>query len=107
MPPTKSFPSSCPCCGRPYNSGLPRTKGPGSQSAHLHGHLQQIAKHIGCYMGELKEAMKYDLPDWPMKFVLQHKVAASEADVNTFIESQAITWCHVKAAELGVVLREG
>jgi len=85
----------------------PRTTGPKSQQAHLHGHLSQIADSLGYHMSELKEAMKEDLPDWPRKTVLGKTVYMSESDADTVLESKAIEWCHVRAAEFGIRLIEG
>lgn len=103
----KTFPSSCPACGRPYpRAGLPRTTGPGSQCNHLHGHLQQLAEHTGHSMGEIKDAMKADLATWPHEEIFGRMVPVSEADVDTAVEASAIAWTHMRASELGVVLRE-
>ena len=90
----------------------PRTTGPkgpdgkGSQQYHLYGHLQQIADYTGFYLSEIKEAMKEDIPEWPRKFVMGKPVYMSEADADTILESKAIEWCHVKAAFLGIMLKE-
>jgi hypothetical protein len=84
----------------------PRTTGFKSQQAHVHGHLSQIADFLGYYMSEIKEVMKDDLPDWPRKFIMGRTVYMSEADADTVLESKAIEWCHVKAAELGIMLKE-
>jgi len=88
----------------------PRSTGWKSQCNHLHGHLSQIADHCGYYMSEIKEAMKEDLPDWPRKAIsiggARKIVYMSEADADTVLESKAIEWCHVKAAELGIILIE-
>jgi hypothetical protein len=89
----------------------PRTFGPGSQSAHLHGHLQQLAVHFGYTLGEMKEAMKYDVPEWPReerKFGNRRLMRpVSEATVSTVVESRAIEWCHMVAGDEGLVLIEG
>jgi len=98
--------ATCPACGKVFSVYRARTTGPGSQSAHLHGHLQQLAEFTGFSMSELKEAMKADLPNWPVVERLGHMVHVSEADVDTMVESAAIEWLHVKASELGVALRE-
>jgi hypothetical protein len=89
----------------------PRTFGPGSQSAHLHGHLQQLAVHFGYTLGEMKEIMKDDVPEWPTE---ERKLGkrrvlrpVSEATVSTVVESKAIEWCHMVAGEEGLVLVEG
>jgi hypothetical protein len=88
----------------------PRTTGPGSQSAHLHGHLQQLAEYTGYTMGEIKEAMKEDLLDWPSHEVVlggrRHRIYSSEADADTVLESKAVEWTHVRAAEMGITLVE-
>lgn len=57
-------------------------------------------------MSEVKDALKADLADWPHVERFGKMVAVSEADVDTVVESAAIEWTHVKASELGVVLRE-
>ena len=88
----------------------PRTTGPGSQSNHLHGHLQQLAEHTGYTMGEIKDVMKADLPGWPSHTVMlgarAHRVYMSEADADTVLEASAIEWTHMRAAEMGIVLLE-
>jgi len=86
---------------------LPRSTGKGSQCNHLHGHLQQLAEFTGYGMSEIKDVMKADLFEWPMVERMGHLIPMSEADVDTMVESAAITWCHVKAADLGIILREG
>jgi hypothetical protein len=58
-------------------------------------------------MSELKDVLKADLADWPHVERFGRMVAVSEADLDTAVESAAIGWCHMRAAELGVVLREG
>lgn len=89
----------------------PRTFGPGSQSAHLHGHLQQLAVHFGYTLGEMKDVMKDDVAEWPRE---ERKLGkrrvlrpVSEADVSTAVESRAIEWTHMIAGEEGLVLVEG
>jgi len=100
----------CAACGQPILDKRPRSTGPRSQSAHLHGHLQMIAEHCGYNMGEMKAVMKEDCVGWPHKEVAwlgrTHMVPISEADATVEVESVAIDWCHVVAAELGIVLRE-
>ena len=96
----------CPKCGYQFSIYRARTTGPGSSSNHLHGHLQQLAEHFGYSMQEMKQAMKDDLPQWPHVERLGHMVAISEADVSMEVESAAIGWCHMRAAEYGVELRE-
>ena len=89
----------------------PRTFGPGSQSAHLHGHLQQLAIHFGYDLAEMKLIMKDCVPEWPVeerKFGKTVKLRpVSEATVSTVVEASAIEWCHRIAAEEGLVLVEG
>jgi hypothetical protein len=84
---------------------------PGYQSNHLHGHLQQLAIHFGYTMGEMKEIMKDDVPEWtvePRRIGKRVKLRpVSEADVSTAVEARAIEWTHLIAAEEGLVLREG
>ena len=100
----------CSRCKKELDGVRPRTTGRYSQSAHLHGHLQQIARHTGYTLGEIKEVMKEDLPDWPRHEVklggVVRLVPISEANVDVPTESKAIEWCHVKAAELGIRLVE-
>ena len=99
---------TCPWCGQRLQRL--RSTGRGSQSAHLHGHLRQIAEHCGYTLGEMKEVMKADCPAWRHRDVViggRHvMVPESEADASVEEESAAIEWCHYVAAELGVVLRE-
>lgn len=89
----------------------PRTFGPGSQSAHLHGHLKQLAIHFGYDLAEMKLIMKDCVPEWPVeerKFGKTVKLRpVSEATVSTVVESAGIEWCHRIAAEEGLVLVEG
>ena len=89
----------------------PRTWGPGSQSAHLHGHLQQLAIHFGYDLAEMKLIMKDCVPEWPVeerRFGKTVKLRpVSEATVSTVVESAAIEWCHRVAAEEGMALIEG
>jgi len=96
----------CPRCKFQFSVYRARTTGPGSQSAHLHGHLQQLAEHTGHSMGEIKDAMKADLATWPHEEIFGRMVPVSEADVDTAVEASAIAWTHMRASELGVVLRE-
>ena len=90
----------------------PRTTGPGSQSAHLHGHLKQLAEHYGTLsLEEMKQLMKWDNITWPRKRVRIHgrevEIPISEADADTKVESDAIEWCHQRASEEGITLIEG
>ena len=89
----------------------PRTFGPGSQSAHLHGHLQQLALHFGYDLAEMKLVMKDSVPEWPVeerRFGRTVKVRpVSESTVSTVVEAAGIEWCHRVAAEEGIVLVEG
>ena len=57
-------------------------------------------------MQEIKAVMKEDLPEWTHHLVMGKMVPISEADATTVIESAAIEWCHRRAAEMGIVLRE-
>lgn len=89
----------------------PRTTGKGSQSAHLHGHLSQLAVHFGYDMAEMKDAMKHYVPEWP---VVEERIGKrvrvrpeSESLVDTVVESKAIDWTHLIAAEEGITLIEG
>ena len=100
----------CPACGQPIRNARLRSTGPRSQSAHLHGHLQQIATECGYHMGEIKDVMKEDLASWPVRCIKVgstiQSVPISESDATPAEESDAIEWCHQRAAELGIVLRE-
>ena len=88
----------------------PRTTGPRSQSAHLHGHLQSLALFTGYSMEEVKAVMKRDMPEWPVNIVKIGKVThydyGSEADADTVLEAKAIEWCHMRAAEINCPLVE-
>jgi len=99
----------CPKCG--YELTVrPRSTGKYSQSAHLHGHLQQLARHTGYTLGEIKEVMKEDCEGWPHHEVVLggvvRLVPISEADATSVDESAAIEWTHRRAAEMGVRLVE-
>ena len=95
----------------------PRTFGPRKQkpddpvyqSNMLHGFLSQLAIHYGYTMGEMKEIMKDDVPEWPVeprRVGKRMKLRpASEADVSTIIEAKAIEWCRMIAGEEGLVLK--
>lgn len=99
----------CPACGQRIR-GRARTTGKWSQSAHLHGHLQQLGKELGYSLGEMKAVMKEDCVDWPRKPVAFHgksyMVPLSESELDTVEESAAIEWTHMRAAELSITLRE-
>ncbi len=98
---------------RPRTYGPKKTKpsDPGYQSNHLHGHLSQLAIHFGYTKQEMKEIMKDDVPEWPMeKRRIGQRVKmrpVSEADVSIEVESKAIEWAHLIAAEEGIMLEEG
>jgi DNA-directed RNA polymerase subunit RPC12/RpoP len=95
----------CPKCGMLIFQ-RPRTTGPHSTSAHLHGHLQTIAASLGYSMSEVKAALKEDCVSWPHVERLGHMVAVSEADVTMAVECDAIEWTHRIAAEHGIKLVE-
>lgn len=102
---------TCPRCGYALGMDRPRSTGRHSQSAHLHGHLRQIADHCGYHLSELKELLKEDLVAWPTIVVsvgrkTKHNVPCSEAEVSSVVESAAIDWCHQRAAELRIALIE-
>lgn len=106
--------TNCPKCGYQWNkvdTSRPRSTGPHSQSAHLHGHLQTLAQFCGYSLGEMKDVMKADNAFWPHHEVkvgsVVRVVPISEADMNSVDESLAIEWCHMRAAEVGCVLQEG
>jgi hypothetical protein len=84
---------------------------PGYQSNHLHGHLSQLAIHFSYTMGEMKEIMKDDVPEWPVEpRTIGKRVKirpVSEANVSVEVESKAIEWCHMIAGEEGITLKEG
>ena len=84
----------------------PRTTGPKSQSAHFHGHCQQIAKETGHSMQEIKEYVKMECPDWPFVQIGKRMVPKSEADLSTVEEAAAIEVTHRIAAELNITLKE-
>lgn len=103
----------CPSCKYEWEpkATKPRSTGPFSQSAHLHGHLQQIGRELGYSMGEIKDVMKHDCLEWPRRTVvfkgITYLVPISESEATTIIESAAIEWCHMRAAEFGIRLVEG
>lgn len=89
----------------------PRTTGPFSQSHALHGYLKQLAEAYGTLsLEEMKQLMKYDCIEWPRKQIKLGgrvvEVPISESDADTVAESKAISWCHMRASELGLTLRE-
>ena len=99
----------CPKCG--YELTVrPRTTGKYSASAHLHGHLQQLAKFTGYTLGEVKEVMKEDCEGWPHHEIelggVVRLVPISETDASSADESAGIEWCHRKASDMGVRLVE-
>jgi hypothetical protein len=96
----------------------PRTAGPKKKNADdpvyqsnmLHGFLSQLAVHFGMTMMEIKVAMKADVAEWPIEFVVTRTGRrlirmTSEADVSTAVEARAIDWCIMIAAEEGLVLK--
>jgi hypothetical protein len=95
----------------------PRTFGPRKQkpddpvyqSNMLHGFLSQLAIHFGYTIGEMKEIMKDDVPEWPVeKRRIGKRVRlrpVSEADVSTAVEAKAIDWCIMIAGEEEFVLK--
>lgn len=101
---------TCPRCGYELTANKPRSTGKHSQSAHLHGHLRQIADYCGYHLSEIKDVLKEDLSSWPTRTVrigqTTQDVPISEADASTVVESAAIEWCHQRAAELGIPLIE-
>lgn len=101
---------TCPRCGYAMGLERPRSTGRYSQSAHLHGHLRQIADFCGYHLSEIKDVLKEDLSQWPTRTVTigqtTQNVPISEADASSAVESAAIDWCHQRAAELGIALRE-
>ena len=98
---------------RPRTFGPKKTKpsDPGYQANHLNGHLSQLAIHFGYTKQEMKEIMKDDVPEWPMeKRTIGKRVKmrpVSEATVSVEVESKAIEWTHLIAAEEGIELEEG
>lgn len=98
---------------RPRTFGPKKTKpsDPGYQANHLNGHLSQLAIHFGYTKQEMKEIMKDDVPEWPVeKRTIGKRVKirpVSEATVSIEVESKAIEWTHLIAAEEGIKLEEG
>lgn len=101
---------TCATCGQPIRDGRPRSTGRYSQSAHLHGHLRQLAEYSGYHLNEMKAVMKEAVGEWPTKTINMggrpYEVPISEAEASSVEENAAIEWCHQMAAELHIVLRE-
>ena len=78
-----------------------------SQSAHLHGHLQQLAQFTGHDLGEMKRIMKKECSFWPWEEVNGQMRPVSTMKITPDVATKAIDWCHHQAAFLNCHLREG
>lgn len=90
--------------------GKPRTTGEGSQSAHFHGHIRQIAFETGNTFDDVKQAIKIRAAEdmkYPCSVILGKTIPQSEADATTEEESILIEMAHLVAAENGIILTEG
>ncbi len=90
--------------------GRPRTTGPGSQSHHINGHVQQIAVETGNDFEDVKEAAKlramkrgYPADTMPNGWL----VPRSETQLTTEEAGHLIEELHQIAAELQINLQEG
>lgn len=86
----------------------PRTTGPGSQSAHFHGHCMSIAIATCNTLEMVKVALKEIAMDegYPGKIICGKKIPQSEADASTDDERILIETAHRIAAEEGIALIE-
>ena len=86
-----------------------RTTGPHSQSAHLNGHIQQIAEATGNDFDAVKMYVKQEAiaMGWPFNTLPNgDALPLSETQVDTKQCGAAIDACHILAGDLGIVLRE-
>jgi hypothetical protein len=64
----------------------------------------------GYSMNEIKEVMKADCPGWEWEEVRVGKTVKmrpiSESRATPAMESAAIAWCHMRAADLNIILAE-
>ena len=88
---------------KPYK---PRSTGYRSQNHHLHGHIRQIAIETYHNMGEIKDYIKTECPEWPWVDVLGKMKPKSESELTSEQAAAAIEFCHRLAAEQGIRLVE-
>jgi len=88
--------------------GKPRTTGPGSQSHHLNGHVQQIAIETGNDFEAVKLAAKHEAISmgYPFRTIGHQVVPYSETELTTEQAGILIEALHRLAAELDIRLRE-
>lgn len=87
----------------------PRSTGPGSQSHHLNGHVQQIADRTGLAFDLVKYCIKMlavEEMDYPHAVVDGHVWPQSEADCSSGECALLIEAAHVWAARHGIELEE-
>ena len=87
----------------------PRSTGPGSQSHHLNGHIQQIANQTGLSFELVKYCIKMlavEEMDYPHAVVDGHVWPQSEADCSSGECALLIEAAHVWAARHGIKLEE-
>jgi len=86
----------------------PRTTGPGSQSHHLNGHIQQIASHTGQSFDDVKMAIKFEAraDGYSGHEVAGHWIPKSEKETSTAECAILIEVAHRIAAFLEIKLRE-
>jgi hypothetical protein len=62
-------------------------------------------------MSEVHDTIKQELAEWPEKMVEGPRgakfIKASEADISSTVCAAAIEICHMWAAHIGLILREG
>lgn len=92
----------------------PRSTGPGSQSAHFHGHVGQIAQYLNCSVEMAKRYMKVLASiqfGYPSERMTRDGITVvepqSEAKASTDEESLLIEMCHAWASQNGLSLYEG
>ena len=88
--------------------GRPRTIGEGSQSAHINGHVQQIAQETGNEFADVKAAAKLRAlkRGYPFRTIAGEIVPFSEAELNTEQAALLIEELHQIAAEMEINLVE-
>jgi hypothetical protein len=86
-----------------------RTTGKGSQSAHLNGHIQQIALETGNDFSTVKLYIKTEAISrgFPFDTIKDMIFPWSETRINTVQCSLLIDGAHMLAAEYGINLYEG
>ena len=86
----------------------PRTTGKDSQSAHFHGHCQQISRETGQPFDDVKMAVKMLAVSmgYPATEIHGQTIPQSEAAASTDEEAILIEAAHVLAADLEIILIE-